>query len=117
MTTDCNSPVRRRKRKETKSTADTSRFKLFATTDAGLEEVLADELQRLGVTNTRICERGVAFIGDQATVYRTNLNLRTAYTSNSPSSKPRTGRPSTKACERYSGATTLRLLRPWPWIR
>ena len=54
-------------------------FKLFATTDAGLEDVLTRELKRLGAKKTVPGERGVAFTGDLSMVYRANIHLRCAY--------------------------------------
>ncbi|MFO8073512.1 MAG: THUMP domain-containing protein [Polyangia bacterium] len=52
--------------------------RLFATTAAGLEEVLARELRELGAREVRPAARGVAFCGDAKLVYRANLWLRTA---------------------------------------
>ncbi|CAH1000367.1 Ribosomal RNA large subunit methyltransferase L [Neolewinella maritima] len=45
---------------------------------AGLEEVLADELTDLGLTDVEIGRRVVTGTGDLALVYRANLELRTA---------------------------------------
>jgi 23S rRNA (guanine2445-N2)-methyltransferase len=64
--------VRRRKSGRTQ-------YQLFATTVAGLEDVLADELKALGVKQIVPSRRGVAFSGTLETVYRTNLWLRTAH--------------------------------------
>jgi putative N6-adenine-specific DNA methylase len=54
-------------------------LRLFATTAAGLEEVLARELRALGAREVEVVTRGVGFRGDLETVYRTNLWLRTAH--------------------------------------
>ena len=51
---------------------------LLAKTFKGLEEVLADELRELGATDVKVQRRAVRFQGDQALLYRANLNLRTA---------------------------------------
>ena len=50
----------------------------FATCARGLETVLARELRALGATDVRPGRGGVAFAGDQGTLYRANLWLRTA---------------------------------------
>ncbi|RQW87413.1 MAG: RNA methyltransferase, partial [Geobacter sp.] len=50
----------------------------FATAAKGVEEVLADELSRLGVSGVTLEKGGVRFKGDMATCYRANLWLRTA---------------------------------------
>ncbi len=49
-----------------------------ATTMAGLEGVLADELQTLGGQEISLHTRAVRFQGDKALMYSANLNLRTA---------------------------------------
>ncbi|MDJ0766256.1 MAG: THUMP domain-containing protein [Myxococcota bacterium] len=54
-------------------------LKLFATTAAGLEDVLAEEIQEIGGSNVTAKVRGVGFYGDLNTVYRANLWLRTAH--------------------------------------
>ena len=74
------SPVIRRKKadKPQVDIAD-SLFKLFATCEAGLEDVLAGELTALGIKGVRTADRGVAFRGNLETVYRANMHLRTAY--------------------------------------
>lgn len=54
-------------------------LKLFATTAAGLEEILAAELRAIGARGVLPADRGVAFAGDLAAVYRANLCLRTAH--------------------------------------
>lgn len=51
---------------------------LLAKTFKGLEEVLAEELRQLGATDIEVQRRAVRFSGDQALLYRSNLNLRTA---------------------------------------
>lgn len=51
---------------------------LVAKTLKGLEEVLAGELNALGVKDVKILNRAVSFSGDKATIYKTNLHLRTA---------------------------------------
>jgi putative N6-adenine-specific DNA methylase len=53
-----------------------SRF--FATCGRGIEPVLADELRDLGAGAVEPGRGGVGFRGDQATLYRANLWLRTA---------------------------------------
>jgi putative N6-adenine-specific DNA methylase len=68
------SPQRVKKRQKAADTA----FSLFATTQAGLEEVLAGELKGIGARNIVKATRGVAFSGDLATMYRANLWSRTA---------------------------------------
>jgi len=67
--------VNRRKREERPKGA----LEMFATTSAGLEEVLAGELKRLGAAAVEPGVRGVAFAGDLALLYRANLWLRTAH--------------------------------------
>ncbi|MFY7788946.1 MAG: THUMP domain-containing class I SAM-dependent RNA methyltransferase [Thermoflexibacteraceae bacterium] len=54
------------------------KFKMIAQTMFGLENVLAKELQDLGVEDIEIHNRAVGFAGDLATLYKTNLCLRTA---------------------------------------
>ncbi len=51
---------------------------LIATTYAGLEEVLAEELVSLGADEVEVMRRAVSFRGDLAMVYRANYALRTA---------------------------------------
>lgn len=51
---------------------------LLAKTLAGLEPVLANELQALGAHAIRPLKRAVAFEGDTALMYRANYELRTA---------------------------------------
>jgi putative N6-adenine-specific DNA methylase len=67
--------VRRRKREERPAGS----MELFATTSAGLEGVLVDELERLGAARIEPGARGAGFVGDLALVYRANVHLRTAH--------------------------------------
>jgi len=67
--------VRRRKREERPEGA----LEMFATTSAGLEDVLAEELRRLGAAAVVPGARGAAFAGDLKLAYRANLGLRTAH--------------------------------------
>lgn len=53
-------------------------MKLLAKTFAGLEDVLANEIDKLGGENIRIIKRGVEYEGDKRLLYRSNLELRTA---------------------------------------
>ncbi len=53
-------------------------YKLSATTFAGLEQVLADELLQLGAKNIRKGIRNVQFEGDMGFIYKANYNLHTA---------------------------------------
>jgi putative N6-adenine-specific DNA methylase len=53
-------------------------MKLLAKTFAGLEPILAQELQELGAKNVHIIRRGVEFEGDTKLLYRANWELRTA---------------------------------------
>ncbi len=53
-------------------------FEIIATTLFGLEEVLANELTGLGVTDIELANRAVRFRGDLATMYACNLLCRTA---------------------------------------
>lgn len=53
-------------------------FPLVAKTLAGLEPVLANELQALGATGVRPLKRAVSFNGDLALLYRANYELRSA---------------------------------------
>ncbi len=52
---------------------------LVAKTAQGLEDVLADEITRLGATVTVKGQRVVHFMADQAMMYKANLHLRTAF--------------------------------------
>ncbi|MBK9318910.1 MAG: hypothetical protein IPM91_08895 [Bacteroidetes bacterium] len=51
---------------------------LIAKTFAGCEEILSQELEALGATETRILTRAVEFEGDLALMYKANLHCRTA---------------------------------------
>jgi putative N6-adenine-specific DNA methylase len=53
-------------------------MKILAKTFAGLEEVLALEIEKLGGTQINPIKRGVEFEGDMRLLYRANLELRTA---------------------------------------
>jgi putative N6-adenine-specific DNA methylase len=53
-------------------------FKMIAKTIFGLEEVLAEELQRLGARNVEVHNRAVSFEGDKGFMYKANFCLRTA---------------------------------------
>ncbi|MCR9099494.1 MAG: THUMP domain-containing protein [bacterium] len=53
-------------------------MRLIAKTLAGLEPVLAQELEQLGAQAIEPINRAVAFEGDKALLYRANLELRTA---------------------------------------
>ncbi|MCB9539489.1 MAG: hypothetical protein H6704_25015 [Myxococcales bacterium] len=51
---------------------------LYATCDAGLEDLLAAEIRALGVTEVHPGHRGVGFMGDREVLWRANLCLRVA---------------------------------------
>jgi len=51
---------------------------MLAKTMFGLEEILADELRKLGAQNIKKMNRAVSFKGDKGFMYKANLNLRTA---------------------------------------
>ena len=53
-------------------------LEFFATAAKGVEEVLADEVGRLGVSEVTLEKGGVRFRGDMESCYRANLWLRTA---------------------------------------
>lgn len=53
-------------------------FEMTAKTFKGLEEVLAEELVRLGANNVQIQRRAVSFTGDTKLLYKANMHLRTA---------------------------------------
>ncbi len=53
-------------------------FKMVAKTFAGLEELLAKELRKLGAGDVEIGRRSVSFYGDKGFMYKANLALRTA---------------------------------------
>ena len=73
------SVVRRKKADIPKPKSADTGFKLFATCESGLEHVLASELHALGIRGAKAADRGVSFRGTLETVYRANVNLRTAY--------------------------------------
>ncbi|MDY6801437.1 MAG: THUMP domain-containing protein [Bacteroidota bacterium] len=54
------------------------KFKMFAKTFQGLEEVLKKELIQLGASKVCIGKRGVEFYGDKTLLYKANFHLRTA---------------------------------------
>ena len=54
------------------------KFRQVAQTLAGLEEVLAGELRKLGAENIEQASRAVAYTGTLKTLYLTNLSSRTA---------------------------------------
>ncbi len=53
-------------------------LKYIAKTFAGLEGVLAKEIENIGGENIELTKRGVIYEGDQRLLYRSNLELRTA---------------------------------------
>lgn len=53
-------------------------FDMVAKTQAGFEQVLADEITAIGGTNVVPMRRAVSFQGDRAVMYKANLWLRTA---------------------------------------
>lgn len=53
-------------------------MKLLAKTQAGFEEILADEINALGGKNIKLLKRAVSYEGDLKLLYRSNLELRTA---------------------------------------
>jgi putative N6-adenine-specific DNA methylase len=53
-------------------------MKMVAKTQFGLEEVLAEELRKLGATNVEEHNRAVSFEGDKRVMYKVNLYVRTA---------------------------------------
>lgn len=53
-------------------------FYMLAKTMFGLEEVLAEELKKLGAQDIKPINRAVSFKGDKGFMYKANLNLRTA---------------------------------------
>ena len=54
------------------------KFKIIAKTLAGLEEILAKEIETLGGVNIVVGTRMVSFVGDKELLYKSNLWLRTA---------------------------------------
>ncbi len=57
---------------------ENSDFKMIAKTIFGLEEVLSQELQRLGAKDIEVHNRAVSFTGDKGFMYKANICLRTA---------------------------------------
>lgn len=53
-------------------------FKMLAKTFFGLEEILADELRKLGAQDVKTGTRSVTFYGDKGFMYKANLACRTA---------------------------------------
>lgn len=53
-------------------------IKMLAKSPAGLEEILAGELQELGAKNIELLNRAVAFEGDKKLLYAANYRCRTA---------------------------------------
>ncbi|MGV3587426.1 MAG: THUMP domain-containing class I SAM-dependent RNA methyltransferase [Adhaeribacter sp.] len=53
-------------------------FEITATTQFGLEEVLAEELRQLGAQNIKVVTRAVEFSGDKRLLYAANIWCRTA---------------------------------------
>ncbi len=53
-------------------------FRMVAKTVTGLEDVLSDELLKLGARDIEKHNRAVSFTGDQGFMYKANMNLRTA---------------------------------------
>ena len=51
---------------------------LVAKTIFGLEDVLAEELKKVGARDVEKHNRAVSFKGDLGTIYKCNLHLRTA---------------------------------------
>ena len=56
----------------------TEKFDMVAKTLQGLEDVLAEELLKLGAENVSQGRRMVAFEGDNEVLYKANLCCRTA---------------------------------------
>jgi len=54
------------------------KFQIVAKTLAGLEEILAKEIETLGGVNIIVGTRMVSFVGDKELLYKANLWLRTA---------------------------------------
>lgn len=71
--------VKRRTPDARRQALSQSEFKLFATTDAGMEDVLFKELKQIGARHVTKGDRGVSFVGNLRHVYKANLHLRTAY--------------------------------------
>ena len=54
------------------------KFKIIAKTLAGLEELLAAEVEKIGGVNIAVGTRMVSYVGDKELLYKSNLWLRTA---------------------------------------
>jgi len=54
------------------------KLKLTAKTFQGLENILSEELKKIGATDIKILKRAVGYTGTLETVYRSNYELRTA---------------------------------------
>ncbi len=59
-------------------TFDTNNRQYVAKTPAGLEEILASELESMGAANIQILKRAVSFEGDKKLLYEANYLCRTA---------------------------------------
>ena len=62
----------------TEQKTQSNSYQMIAKTFAGLEDVLAGELDALGAKNIKKLIRAVSFEGDKAMMYRANYCLRTA---------------------------------------
>jgi len=60
------------------STSGEKSLRFIAKTITGLEQVLSNELLKLGARDIEILNRAVSFTGDVGTLYKANLSLRTA---------------------------------------
>jgi putative N6-adenine-specific DNA methylase len=58
--------------------AEKQDFELVAKTFKGLENILADELTKIGAKDVNVLNRAVSYKGDKALMYKSNLHLRTA---------------------------------------
>ena len=58
--------------------SEETEFKMIAKTIFGLEEVLMDELHKLGAKDIEQHNRAVSFVGDKGFMYKANICLRTA---------------------------------------
>lgn len=63
---------------QNESTEETLKIPYLAKSPAGLEEILAGELEKLGAVNIEILKRAVSFEGDQRLLYKANYHCRTA---------------------------------------
>jgi len=57
---------------------DNQEITILAKTLFGLENVLVEELQKIGATNIKVFNRAVQYTGDKNLLYKSNLLLRTA---------------------------------------